>query len=381
MKRISKRAKKQILNLLFVIILIGITVTVLLLNNKELNLDNIRSFFENCDPLWMAAAFMCMVLSIFFEGLSLHFIARHFGHRRGLHASVAYASADVYYSAITPSATGGQPASVFYMARDGMSVGKASFSLIFNLIGYAAAILILGAAAFIVNPAMFTDIEPWFAHFLIILGISLQALLLGFCIACMFCGGAVIKIGNGIISFLNKIKLVKNPDKWRGKLAEEVRKYSNCRREIAGHPLLFITTLAFNLMQRFTNILISCFVCLSAHKAVPFADLFVMQVFVLLGYNCVPLPGGTGAFEYLYLNIYCLRFDDAFIVVAMMISRVISYYFCIVVSGVYTLAYHIVGGRHKKAEPQEQHYSGEAPITDTTDCGKIETRENHEKYE
>lgn len=369
MKKISKRAKKQILNLLFVGLLIGITVTVLLLNNKELNLENIATFFTNCDPVFMAAAFLCMVLSIFFEGLSLHIIARRFGHRRGLHASVAYASADIYYSAITPSASGGQPASVFYMARDGMSVGKATFSLIFNLIGYAAAILILGAAAFIINPAMFGEIEPWFAHFLIILGLSLQTLLLGFCIACMFCGGAVIKLGNGLISLLNKIKIVKRPDKLRTKLAEEVKKYSNCRKEIAGRPLLFITTLLFNLLQRLTNILISCFVCLSAHTAVPFADLFVMQVFVLLGYNCVPLPGGTGAFEYLYLNIYCLRFDDAFIVVAMMVSRVISYYFCIVASGVYTLAYHIAGGRHKNERPQAQPDSGDSATAENADTG------------
>ncbi len=381
MKRVSRGVKKQLLNLLFVAILVGITLTVLLVNNKELNFENIAAFFKSCDPVWMTSAFFCMVLSILFEGLSLHFIARRFGHKCGLHASVAYAAADVYYSSITPSATGGQPASVFYMARDGMSVGKATFSLIFNLIGYAAAILVLGAAALIANPAMFAGIEQPFARFLIILGISLQVLLLGFCVACMFCGGAVIKIGNGIISLLNKIKIVKNPDKWRVKLAEEVKKYSNCRKEIAGRPLIFITTFAFNIMQRFTNILISCFVCLSAHRAVPFADLFVMQAFVLLGYNCVPLPGGTGAFEYLYLNIYRLRFDDSFIVVAMMISRVISYYFCIVASGIYTLAYHIAGGRHKKTGPQGKRYSGETVITDATGCGGITTGENYEKHE
>lgn len=372
MKELSKGVKKQLWNLLFVILLIGITLTVLLLSNDELNLDNIRAFFESCDPLWMACAFLFMLLSILFEGLSLHFISRHFGHRCGFHRSTAYAAADVYYSAITPSASGGQPASVYYMARDGMSVGKASFALVFNVMGYAAAIIVIGVSAFIVHPSMYGEIGPWFAHFLIILGIVLQVALLGFSVACMFCGGAVIKLGNGIIAFLRKIKLVKNPEKWRLKLAEEVRKYGDCRKIIAHSPLLFIQTLFCNVAQRLSHVLISCLVCLSAHTSVSFSEIYVMQVFVLLGYNCVPLPGGTGAFEYLYLNIYRLRFDDGFILVAMMISRVISYYVRFILSGIYTLSYHMAGGKRAKrenaqalAERSESGANGEdTPVSD-----------------
>lgn len=51
-----------------------------------------------------------------------------------------------------------------------------------------------------------------------------------------------------------------------------------------------------------------------------------MQAFVLIGYNSVPLPGGVGAFEYLYLHIYGLLFENAFILAAMMVTRTISYY-------------------------------------------------------
>ena len=102
-----------------------------------------------------------------------------------------------------------------------------------------------------------------------------------------------------------------------------------------------LANFSLNLLQRVCHVLIACFVCLAAAPSANFWDLFVMQAFVLVGYNSIPLPGGVGAFEFLYLNIYGLAFGDAFILAAMMITRVISYYLCMILSGVYTLGYHV----------------------------------------
>lgn len=349
-KKLSKSVKKQLFNLLFAAILIGITITVLIVNNRELNYDNIAAFLRESNGYCIAAAFVCMLLFIAFEALSLHRITRKLGHKGRFVSSLAYSAADVYYSAITPSASGGQPASAFYMVRDGMGAGKATFALVFNLIGYTAAILVIAVSAFVINPAVFSSIDAWFARFLIIAGIVVQAVLLGFFVACMFCGGAVLKLGKKFISFLHKIRLVKKPEKWVKKLSDEVEKYRSCLAEIKKSPVLFIETLAFNVVQRVSQTLIPCFVCYAVDPSVSFADLYVLQAFVLLGYNCVPLPGGVGAYEYLYLNLYCLYFDRAFIVIAMMVSRVISYYFCIVVSGGYILVYHLAGSRKVSKE-------------------------------
>ena len=81
-----------------------------------------------------------------------------------------------------------------------------------------------------------------------------------------------------------------------------------------------------------------------------------------LGYNSIPLPGGVGAYEYLYLRIYELSFDRAFILSAMMVTRAISYYLSLIVSGVYTLTYHIIlmkkaskKGGDEDAAPSEEN--------------------------
>lgn len=345
-KKLSKQTKKQILNIVFLVLLVGITLTVLLISYRdELNFRNIAEFLSGANEWFIVAAFACMIFFILFEGLSIMLVSGRLGHKSKFTSAMAYSSADVYYSAITPSATGGQPASAFYMVRDGMSGGVAGFTLVFNLIAYTAAVIVIGIFAFAVRPAMFAKFDGNFSRVLVIIGFVVQVLLLGLCIACIFLDKAVRKVGNAFITLFTKMRIIKKPEKWRDKLSAEVEKFAASKGVFRSHPALFFETLLLNIIQRVSQTLIPCFICYAVDPSVSFIDLFAMQAFVLLGYNCVPLPGGVGAYEYMYLHVYKIHFVPEFILSAMMVSRLISYYFCIVVSGIYTLVYHATGLR------------------------------------
>lgn len=347
MAKISKKTRRLLLNLAFVIILVTVTLVVLFVSQKEeLNFHDIVEYFKNSNPVWIVAAFVCMLFFEFFEGFSLYVIARFFGHKTRLVSAMSYSFADTFYSDITPSASGGQPAIVFYMARDGISAGKASFAVLFNVICYTASIFVIGIAALCINPTMFGGINTVFAKVLVILGAVIQALLLGFFIGCMFFGKAIIKVGNGLVTLLNKMRIVKNSDKWRRRISEEVEKYSACRHIIKDKPAVIFTTFIFNVLQRVSQTLIPCFVCLAIDPNAPFLEIFVLQALVLFGYNSIPIPGGVGAYEYLFIHIYMQLYDNAFILLALMISRLISYYVCMMLSGVVTLTYHMATVRN-----------------------------------
>lgn len=378
MAKMTKKTRSLLLNLAFVAVLVTITLVVLFVNQKELNFSDILNYFKNSNPGWIVAAFACMLLFIVFEGVSIFFIAYFFGEKPKLISSMAYSSADTFYSAITPTAAGGQPASVFYMARDGMSAGKASFAMLFNVIGYTAAIFAIGIAALCIDPTLFGGINTVFAKVLVIAGGVIQALLLGLYIGCMFFGKAIIKFCNWIIRILTKIRIVKKPEKWCAKIEEEVRKYGECRRILKDKPLVIFTTLIFNILQRFSQTLIPCFVCLAIDPQIDFWEIFVLQAFVLFGYNSIPLPGGVGAYEYLFINIYIQMFpgDKAFILLALMISRLFSYYFNMIVSGIVTLTYHMVKVKKvpaENAEPAEEENAPSAEDEETQPTEDIET--------
>ncbi len=345
----SKRTKKLIINIGVLVVLTGITFLILFLSYRELDFGEIWDTFKRSKAWSIAAAFGCMLLFIVFEALSIMFITRRLGHKTKVRSALAYSASDTYYSAITPSASGGQPASMYYMVRDGMSGGVAGFSLVFNLLAYTAAAIIMGVFAFAVRPGLFSLVDGWAAQTLIIVGFVIQVVVLGFFLMCIMWSKAILKLGNGTITLLKKMHIIKHADKWREKWKGGVDKYSASRHIIRQHPTLFVWALLLNLAQRVAQNLIPCFVCYAMSDAAGFLDLFVMQTFGLLGYNMIPLPGGVGAYEFVYLNTYCVYYSDSFIITVMMISRLISYYACIVVSGLYTFIYHTVGLRNKSA--------------------------------
>ena len=343
----TKKTKKQLINIAFLVLLIGATFTVIFVS-QDVNIGDVGDFLVNSNPWYIVAAFGGMLGYILFEAFSLHIIARKLGHKSKFTSSVAYSTSDLYYSAITPSASGGQPASAYYMMRDGMSGGTAGFTVLLNIISYTIATIAVGLFGLIACPGMFGEIGHWLAQVLVIVGFVIQFALLAVLLLCLFRARVILAIGNWGISVLAKLHIVKKVDKWRGKLNGMVNKYRSCRAVMKEHPMLFVNAVLLNIAQRVSQTLIPCFVIMASplfgQIDVSFLELFCMQAYVLIGYNSIPLPGGTGVYEYLYPNIFGIGFPDmTFVLSAMMVSRFISYYISMIVTGLYTLVYHAIG--------------------------------------
>ena len=85
-----------------------------------------------------------MFAFIVIEGQCLAIIARPLGYKMKLRQATVYSAADLYFSAITPSATGGQPASAYYMAKDGIKVSDGTTILVLNILLYTMSLIIMG---------------------------------------------------------------------------------------------------------------------------------------------------------------------------------------------------------------------------------------------
>lgn len=365
-KKLSKRARKQLLNIAFLVLLIGVTLTVVFVS-QDIDLHDIGVFLSSCNVWYIVGAFGGLLGYIIFEAISLHIIARTVGHKPKFASSVAYSTSDLYYSAITPSASGGQPASMYYMVRDGVSGGTAGFVVLFNIVGYTVATIVVGLFGVIACPWMFGQIGHWLAKTLVIIGFVIQAILLAILLLCLFRARIILKIGKWGIAVLAKIRIFKHPEKQVAKLEKVIDNYRECRNVMKSHPMLFFAAMFFNIAQRTAQTLIPTFVCLAAAPRTDFITLFSMQAYVMIGYNSIPLPGGTGVYEYLYPNIFGIGglFDMKFILSAMMVSRAISYYICMIACGLYTLVYHAVGIRKIKGdEPLDPSSDADPPQTD-----------------
>ena len=82
-----------------------------------------------------------------------------------------YGGADVYFSAITPSASGGQPASAYFMIRDGIPGYAATVALLINLVMYTLSLLTIGLLCMILKYPLLKNFS----------GISLDIYMFGDC--------------------------------------------------------------------------------------------------------------------------------------------------------------------------------------------------------
>ena len=112
--------------------------------SKHFSFEILMSFIRNANKGWLFMSFVCTFGFIWFEGFALVRMARHFGYKTSGIDGTVYGGADVYFSAITPSASGGQPASAYFMIRDGIPGYAATVALLINLVMYTLSLLTIG---------------------------------------------------------------------------------------------------------------------------------------------------------------------------------------------------------------------------------------------
>jgi uncharacterized protein (TIRG00374 family) len=318
--------------------------------NSGLSLSELWQDIEEASPIWLVPAALCMFGFIFFEGRSLVLILRTLGYPAKKRRGFLYAAADIYFSSITPSATGGQPASAYFMHKDGISGVAVTVSLILNLTMYTLAIFTLSILSLICFPGVFMSFElP--GKILILIGIAMMILMSIFFIILLKKQSILIKTANIIISILRKLHMKTAADKLHSRLDTVIENYNECVVTLAGKKKLLIKTYFLNLLQRASQILVTVFCYFAIHGNIGDGlRVFAIQTYVVMGSNFIPVPGAVGISEFLmYIGYTMLLSDEAAYSLAIL-SRGISFYTCSIISIITVLFGYIIIRYHRRNE-------------------------------
>ena len=182
--------------------------------NQNFSTDIFLTYLSQVQPVWLAAAVGCTLCYIFWEGLSLHTICRRLDSPSRLGRGVVWSAADIFFSAVTPSATGGQPASAWYMLRAGVPGSVCSVALLLNLVLYTLSILVIAPIAIALCPgvlATFCLPARWF----IVVGAVLQLALAGLFLLLLVRPGLVERIALWCLNLLSRGLLRLRAEQWR----------------------------------------------------------------------------------------------------------------------------------------------------------------------
>lgn len=330
----------------FVALILSALTIFTIFKSSGLSFQDFVYNIKNASLIWLLAAIACTVLFIFFEGESIVQILKGLGlkakHRRGF----LYSAADIYFSSITPSASGGQPASAFFMLKDGFSAPAVTVSLILNVTMYTISIIVLGISTLIFFPFYFKDF-PLLGEIVIIFGIVMLAFLVTGFVLILKHQSIIMRLGNFAIKILNKIHLKKEAERLQNKLESLVANYNQCIRVIAGKKKILIKVFFLNFLQRISQILITVFSYFALHGDISKGlNVFAIQAYVVLGSNFIPVPGAIGISEYLMLCGYMLLMNEESAYNLAILSRGISFYTCITIS-IITVLFGYIMTRYK----------------------------------
>ena len=147
--------KRFLWTLLFLLIA-ALSVYAVGSQSKGFSPKHFMEYLHNNNPWWLAAAVLAMLAYIGFDAVMVGTLLRGFGYPKSHMKCVSYAAADLYFSAITPSATGGQPMEAFFMTKDGVPGIISTVVMLTYLLLYTLSIVIIGLVCLILFPCSFT---------------------------------------------------------------------------------------------------------------------------------------------------------------------------------------------------------------------------------
>lgn len=316
----------------FATLILAIVTIYAVFKGSGISFEELMQSIRDASGAGIALAAVCMLGFIYFEGEAVRVIVNHMGYPATRLHGFVYSAADVYFSAITPSASGGQPASAFFMMKDGIPGTAVMAALLLNLVMYTLAVVTLGILDFVLAPRLFLQFSI-VGRVLIISGMAALSGLAILFYMLLKKREIVRKLMKGTASFLRKIHCRKLAKKLENRINKALDEYGQCVSLIFNNKWMLIKVYVLNLFQRLSQILVTLVAFAALHgdlRTLP--RLLATQIYVVLGSNCVPIPGGVGITDYLMLNGYKQLMAKTNAYELEILSRGLSFYVCIFVS-------------------------------------------------
>ncbi len=315
-KKKKKSTIKYILNISFVLIASGIAIWLALKDD----FNAIVNYLFQSDYRFLLIILAVMLGFILVRSLILFVFARLFTRDYHYHQALANYFVGVFYAAVTPGGQGGEVMQAYTYKKQGIHISSAVSALAMHSIIYQIVLILYGIVSLIVkydflqnlpfvnlgSIGNFTVELPIWT--LTILGFVLNVGYIGIIFGMCYWRGFHHFVMGPIIGFLNKIHLVKDPDKSRESLRAQLENFKmEIRRLFSNVPFtILVTILLFISMTLFFSI--PYFVGLAMYNestCATFWDAVFLGNYHQMATGLIPVPGSAGVSEFVFRSLFC----------------------------------------------------------------------------
>lgn len=326
--------KKTIINAIFLISVFAATMYFVF---KGQDLNELLRYIRSANPIYWITGIVFVVFFILGESVIIFYMMRSIGENVKLTHCFLYSFVGFFFSCITPSATGGQPAQIYFMKRDKISIPVATVILMIVTITYKLVLVITGVLVFWIRPKtimkFLSPVWGWCC-----LGIALNVVCVILMLVLVFHPTLAKNIMTGGIREISKFIKLKRADRMIEKIECSMKKYQNVASYLSSHKKVIGNVLVITFIQRYLLFVVTYLTYLSfGYHEYGIDTITILQGMISVSVDMLPLPGGMGISENLFLLIFEGIFDSKLLLPAMIVSRGIGYYTQLLMSAVMTV--------------------------------------------
>ena len=311
-------------------------------------LDAIR----DCDLVWLIPAIFCVVAFIWAESVILRLLIRSRGLRLSGSRSFLVSTVGFFFSAVTPAAGGGQPMQAYFLRREKIPIPVSAVTLMAITVTYKLVLVVIGAALALFGRG-FLRAHLGGAMVLYWIGLCLTVGWIALLLVLVFHPHLAKHIVLGCLGLLERLRLVRRKKSRREKLLASMAQYSETAAYFKANMGLMALVLAITFLQRGVLFTVPWLVYRAfGLSGTGWFTIAVLQSVVSITADMLPLPGGMGVSEGVFLRIFQSVFGGL-VLPGMVLSRGVEFYCRLLISAVFTALAFAVLGRHRQEREME----------------------------
>lgn len=337
--------KKSIFNVAFLILVFLLTIYYIF---KGQDLEEVVSYIRNSNPVFWGTGVILVVLFILSESVIIFYMMRSVGQKVKMSHCCLYSFVGFFFSCITPSATGGQPAQIYFMKKDKISIPVATVILMIVTITYKMVLVMTGVAVFVLRPPVLMKyLAPVWGW--CVLGIALNVFCVVLMLILVFHPTLATNILVKGVRLAEKIFKIKRADIYVEKIEFSMKKYQYVAAYLSSHKIVIFNVLIITTVQRYMLFFVTylTYVSFGLNSVGP-GVITLLQGMISVAVDMLPLPGGMGISESLFLKIFKNIFEGKLLLPGMVISRGLSFYTQVIISAIMTIVANFTIGKKRE---------------------------------
>lgn len=330
--------KNNYFNYLFTGIIIAITVWIF---SSSSEVKIIPYLIETTDKRYLIAAIFCIFLFWLTEAFiikaifNLHGVEKHFFHYFKL------TMIGLYYNMITPFSSGGHPAQIYSMTTEyKLPLGMSTSITMNKFMVYHICITVFALFMAIIR-STFIFQQALISKTFIFMGLTFNSVSILVIFGICYNPTLVEKILLSLLKVIKKFKLAKNIQ--LETISEHIDEYRRSLFTFLADKKTVLIVSLWTFGQILAYFSVSYFVYRSfGLSGASFIDILAIQSLLYMAVNFFPTPGNAGASEGGFYLIFSLVFPASVILYAIILWRLITYYFNMGAAGLVVLADHIL---------------------------------------